>query len=133
MFALTGLFALYGWPAVAIVCGPLLLEFLIRRVLLGGARARLRRSPGAPLAQKNMTRATAGIFVLVLCAVLAVNGFPIVGWKATAAIAALAGLYLVVGVAGSHGARFDFMAAFWWGALALGCAGLLIFIGGFPL
>jgi hypothetical protein len=85
------------------------------------------------LQQKNMTRATAGAFVLAVCAVLAVKGFPLVGWQLTAGIAALALLYLVVGIHGRQGARFDFMAVFWWGALTLGCAALLIFIGGFRL
>jgi hypothetical protein len=87
------------------------------------------RSPS--LQQKNITRATAGAFVLVGCAVLALNGFPVVGWQVTAGIAALAVLYLVVGIHGSQGARFDFMAVFWPATLALGCLALLIFIGGF--
>jgi apolipoprotein N-acyltransferase len=85
------------------------------------------------LQQKNVTRATAGAFVLVVCIILAANGFPVIGWPATAAIAALALLYLVVGVAGSQGSRFDVMSVFYWGALALGCGALLIFIEGIRL
>ena len=46
---------------------------------------------------------------------------------------AFALLYFVVGIQGSRGARFDFMAVFWRSVLALGCLGLLIFIGGFRL
>jgi hypothetical protein len=92
-----------------------------------------RRGQSKSLQQKNITRATAGAFVLVGCAVLAVYGFPVVGWQATAGIAALALVYLVVGIHGSRGARFDFMAVFWPVVLALGCLALLIFIGGFRL
>ena len=86
-----------------------------------------------PLQQKNITRATCAAFVLVGCAVLALYGFPVVGWKITAGIGALALLYLVVGVCGSQGARFDFMAVFWPAVIALGCLALLVFIGGFRL
>jgi hypothetical protein len=92
---------------------------------------RLRRGQNKSLQQKNITRATGGAFVLVGCAVLAVYGFPVIGWQVTAGIGALALLYLVVGVVGSQGARFDFMAAFWPAALALGCLALLVFIAGF--
>jgi hypothetical protein len=91
------------------------------------------RSRDRSLQQKNISRATAGAFVLVGCAVLAVYGFPVIGWQMTAGIAALALLYLVVGIHGSQGARFDFMAAFWPAVLALGCLALLVFIGGFLL
>jgi hypothetical protein len=95
---------------------------------------RLRRGgQSKSLQQKNITRAAGGAFVLVVCAVLAVYGFPVIGWQITAGIAALALLYLVVGVCGSQGARFDFMRVFWPAALALGCVALLIFIGGFRL
>lgn len=86
------------------------------------------------LQQKNITRATAGAFVLVVCAVLAVNGFPVIGWQITAGIGAIALLYLVVGIHGSQGERFDVMSVFWWGLLVLGCTALLVFIvGGFRL
>jgi hypothetical protein len=84
-----------------------------------------RRWRGVPLQQKNMTRATAGAFVLVGCAVLAIHGFPVVGWQITAALAVVALLYLVVGVHGSQGARFDLMSPFWWGVLALIAASAL--------
>jgi predicted Na+-dependent transporter len=80
-----------------------------------------------PLPRKNMTRATAGAFVLVACAVFADHGFPVVGSRLTAGIAAFALLYLVVGLRGAHGAAFDVMSAFWWAALALGGAALLAF------
>jgi hypothetical protein len=91
---------------------------------------RLRRGQRT-LQQKNITRATAGAFVLVVCAVLAVNGFPVVGWQITAGIFVLALLYLVVGIHGSQGERFDAMSVFWWGVLALGCIAALVVMGGF--
>jgi hypothetical protein len=88
-----------------------------------------------PLHERNRVRATAGAAALVGCAVLAVKGFPLVGAKATMGIAALALLYLVVGVKGSHGANYDFMSAFWYAATAVGSVALLVFIRrhGWPL
>jgi heme O synthase-like polyprenyltransferase len=83
------------------------------------------------LQQRNITRAAAGAFVLVVCAVLAVNGFPVIGWKVTAGIFGIALLYLVVGIHGSQGERFDAMSVFWWCVLALGCIAVLVVIGGF--
>jgi hypothetical protein len=97
---------------------------------------RLRRGGQAKsLQQNNITRAAGGAFVLVVCAVLAFYGFPLIGWHVTAGIAALALLYLIVGICGSQGARFDFInRVFWPSALALGCVALLVFfIGGFRL
>jgi hypothetical protein len=92
------------------------------------------RGQSQSLQQRNITRASAGAFVLAGCAMLALYGFPVVGWQVTAGIAALALLYVVVGIHGSRGARFDFMGGvFWPAALALGCLALLIFIGGFRL
>jgi hypothetical protein len=84
-----------------------------------------------PLQQRNITRATAGAFVLVVCAVLAVNGFPVIGPELTAGLALLALLYVVVGVVGSQGSRVDVMSVFWWGVLALGGGALLVLIEGF--
>jgi hypothetical protein len=102
--------------------------------VLADVLALRRRWRGVPLQQKNMTRATAGAFVLVVCAVLAVHGFPVVGWQVTAGLAALALLYLVVGIHGSQGARFDLMSPFWWGVLALIAGAALAFrFVGFPL
>jgi hypothetical protein len=40
------------------------------------------------------------------------------------------GLYLIGGVAGSQGARFDYFSAAFWALAALGFAALLIFKGG---
>lgn len=91
------------------------------------------RSRSATLQQRNVTRATAGAFVLVVCAVLAVNRFPVIGWKVTAGIGALALLYLVVGIHGRQGSRFDAMSVFWWGVVALSAGFLLVFIEGFRL
>jgi hypothetical protein len=92
-----------------------------------GAKSMGSRHRAAPLQQKNFTRATAGAFALVACAVLAAYGFPVVGPKLTAGIAAFAALYLVVGVA-SQNSSVDFMSVFWWSALAIGCAALLIYV-----
>jgi hypothetical protein len=107
------------------------LPFTLLAVLL-----RLRqRWRGVPLQQKNLTRATAGAFVLVGCAVLAVHGFPIAGPLATGGLALGALLYLIVGI---HGARspgaFDPMSAFWWAVLVMIAGALLAFrFLGFPL
>jgi len=88
---------------------------------------RLRRGQSSSLQQKNLTRATAGAFVACVCALLAVNGFPVIGWKVTAGIGALALLYLVVGVAGSQGSRIDAMSVFWWGVLVVIAGAVLVF------
>jgi hypothetical protein len=113
--------------AVLLALLPLaLLRDLFR---LGRGAARLARNRQAvPLSQRNVSRATAGAFVLAACVVLAGNGFPVVGWKATAGIAAFALLYLVVGVAGARGATVDVMAAFWWAVVALGALALLVYV-----
>ena len=124
-----GIFFLVG--AVVVLLPLALLRGLFR---VGGGAARLARNRrNVPLPQKNKTRATAGGFVLVACIVLAAHGFPVIGWQATAGIATLALLYLVVGIHGSQGATFDFMSAFWWGVLAIGCAAALAFFNGFSL
>jgi hypothetical protein len=74
--------------------------FRLARVIGG-----LRGMRGAvQLPQRNKRRATAGAFVLVACAVLAVHGFPVIGWQVTAGLGAFALLYLVVGIHGSQGA-----------------------------
>src|SRR5690242_13757374 len=101
-----GIFAI---AALLIVLPLALLRDLFR---LGRGAARLARRSGnnnVPLPQKNRTRATGGAFVLVVCVILAAHGFPVIGWQATAIIAAFALLYLVVGIHGAQGASFDFM------------------------
>jgi hypothetical protein len=109
----------------------LLLDLLAARRKLADFAARRR---AVPLQDRNRSRATFGAFGLVICAVLAVSGFPVVGWKVTAGIAVFALLYLGVGLHGSQGSRFDVMSALWWAVLALGCAALLGFLFiGFPL
>jgi hypothetical protein len=91
-----------------------------------------RRWRVVPLENKNMMRATGGAFALALCAALAASGFPYLGKQITGGVAALALLYLVVGILGARGARFDVMSLIWWGVLAAGAAALLAFKG-FPL
>jgi hypothetical protein len=66
-------------------------------------------------------------FVLVGCAVLAAHGFPVIGSKQTTGLAATALLYLVVGIHGVHGTRFDPMSVFWWAVLAVIVGALLVF------
>lgn len=86
-----------------------------------------------PLAQKNMTRATFGGFLLALAIGAAVTGIAFqhpAGVSIAAAAAGLGLLYLCVGVFGSQGARFDVMAVFWWGMGALGCAAALLHFEG---
>ena len=111
--------------APLVVAGQLLADFL-----------RLRRQwRQVPLHEKNRVRATAAAAALVGCAALALKGFPVVGAKATGIIAAIAVLYLVVGVKGSHGANYDVMSACWYAAAAIGSVALLFFIRlhGWPL
>jgi hypothetical protein len=91
-----------------------------------------RRWRAVPLHERNVIRATIAVFVLVFCGWLAAKGFPFIGPKATGAIAAFAGLYFVVGISGSQGARVDWMSLFWMTAAALGCAAFLI-MNGMPL
>ena len=71
--------------------------------------------------------------MLAGCAVLAAHGFPVIGGRWTAGIAALALLYLVVGMHGSKGAAFDAMAVFWLAVLAIGCVAALAIFNGLPL
>ena len=92
---------------------------------LWGLRQRWR---SVPLHEKNRVRATAGAAALILCAVLALKGFPVLGAKGTGIVAAFALLYLVVGIRGSHGASYDFMSAFWYAAGALGGVALCVFM-----
>jgi hypothetical protein len=107
---------------------------LVLAVVATAVSADLRALRAIPLPQRNRTRATAGAFVLVGCTVLAVHGFPVVGVKVTAGLAAFALLYLVVGIHGAVQARrVDVMSCFWWGVLVLGCGLLLVFIEGIRL
>jgi hypothetical protein len=87
------------------------------------------------LHEKNRVRAMAGAAALVGVAVNAVKHFPLIGAKPSGIIAALALLYLVVGVKGSHGASYDVISACYYGAGAIGAVALLIFfrLHGWPL
>ena len=120
--------------AVAVAAVLLLPLVLLKGlVVLAWRAARLTRTRRAvPLQQRSVTRATAGAFVLALCAILAAHGFPVVGWKLTAGLAALALLYLVAGIHGARGARFDFIAVFWCAALVI-VAAVFLTLEGFPL
>jgi hypothetical protein len=103
-------------------------------LLLADVLVLRRRWNAVPIQQRNMTRATAGAAAGVACAVLAVNGFPVVGWRVTAGIAALSVLYLVVGIHGAQGTRVDPMSVFWWGVLVVIALAVLAFkFMGFPL
>jgi hypothetical protein len=86
-----------------------------------------------PLAEKNMTRATAGGFLVTLCIGAAASGIPFRypgGEWVLASVASSGLLYLCVGVAGSHGARFDVMSVVWWSVGALGCVAVLLHFEG---
>jgi hypothetical protein len=82
---------------------------------------------GVPLQERNRARATGGMFALIACIVLAAHGFPVVGVKPIAGIAAFALLYLVAGVAGSRSATVDVLAVFWRCALVIGSVALLVY------
>jgi hypothetical protein len=82
-----------------------------------------------PLQQKMHTRAGVGAFVLVALAIYSVKrGVFSMGEVELACIAGLAAfsaLWVVVGVIGSQGARFDPMQIFWLGVIGLGAVALL--------
>lgn len=83
-----------------------------------------------PLQNKNRVRVVGAVGALVACIVFAAHGFPVFGAEPTAGIAALALLYLVVGIVGTVRAErltFDLMAVFWRCALVIGCVALLIY------
>src|ERR1700758_4615095 len=102
------LLIILGFLAVELAAELVLIAWEIMPVhgilhLLGLPLRLLRlRGQNKSLQQKNITRATAGTLVLVGCAVLAVYGFPVIGWQVTAGIAAYGALMLVVGVVGSQ-------------------------------
>jgi hypothetical protein len=119
------------------MCGMLvLLPLVLLRDLfrLGRGVGRLARNRRAvPLPQKNMTRATFGGFVVALSIGFAATGIPfrdpVAAW-ALAGVGGLGLLYLVAGVFGSQGARFDVISVFWWGVGALGCGAALLHFEG---
>jgi hypothetical protein len=102
-------------------------DSILLAILLGPFRL-YRRFRQLPLHEKNRVRATGGAAALIGCAALALKGFPLIGAKPTGLIAAMAALYLIVGIKGSHGAQYDFFSAFWYAATALGGVALLVFI-----
>jgi hypothetical protein len=130
-FVLLGALATVYPVAAAIIGGLILLEVLIRRVPLAVVRTmRVRRQWHAvPLQQRSMTRAAGGGFVLALCAVFGLHGFPVIGWKVTAGMAALALLYLAAGIYGTRGARIDFVSVFWWAVVVIAAGASLTFLG----
>jgi len=124
-----------GAGIITIIVCVLLVPILLVKglVVLAWRAARLTRTRRAvPLQQRSVTRATAGAFVLAVCAILAAHGFPVVGWKLTAGLAALSVLYLLAGIHGARGARFDFIAVFWCAALVI-VAAVFLTLEGFPL
>lgn len=109
---------------------------LIPLAVLGKLLKALMTWRRVPLQTKNQVRAGAGAFAIVLSIGLWARGvpatvLPAIGGYATVGLASFGLLYLVVGVHGAHGARFDFMSAFWWSVAAIGCATLLWFEGPF--
>ena len=86
-----------------------------------------------PLQQKNHIRSTWGGFLLVLSIGLAVRRFPAadpIELYVLGGLGAIGLLYLVVGIHGAPGARFDFMSGFWWAVTAIGCAAALVLFQG---
>jgi hypothetical protein len=84
-----------------------------------------------PATQRNLTRASGGIFTLVLV-VLTARWLPYD--PATEALAlgfgAVSLLYICIGYVKSRGAPCDPMAVIWWSAGALICTAALIFVPG---
>jgi hypothetical protein len=84
-----------------------------------------------PLTQRNLTRASGGIFALVLT-VLALRFLPRdpTAEAIMACFGAVSLLYICIGVTCSRGAPCDPMAVVWWSTGALICAAALIFMPG---
>jgi hypothetical protein len=83
-----------------------------------------------PLLQKNRMRAVGAIGALVGCMVFAAHGFPVVGPGPAAGVAAVALLYLTVGIFSIIRAErltFDLMAVYWRCALVIGAAALFVY------
>jgi len=125
---------IFGPALLFLACGLFLsfLGFILRLPVRGSAlfMRSLMRWRAVPLPQKNTIRATMGAGGLVACLVVAAHGFAVLGVKATAALALISLLYLVVGLVSTIRAdrlTFDVMAVFWRCALVVGCAGLLIY------
>jgi hypothetical protein len=98
------------------------------QLLCGSGRA-WRRWRAVAVVQRNHTRAGVAAFVLVALAIYTVKsgGFSsMVELYCVAGLAAFAGLWLVVGITGSQGARFDPMSVFWYGVVCLGALALLV-------
>ncbi len=86
-----------------------------------------------PLQQKSMTRATGGAVAVVLALGMALSGYTFASSAAPFIVFGLGGfglLYLVVGVLGTRGLRFDPMQPFYWclGVAAI-CAALFLYEG----
>ena len=78
-----------------------------------------------------MTRATGGAAAVVLALGLALSGYTFAGPAAPFVVFGLGGfglLYLVVGVPGTRGLRFDPMQAFYWSVAAI-CAAVVLYEG----
>ena len=84
-----------------------------------------------PMTQRNLTRASGGIFTLVLT-VLTLRWLPHdpTAEAIGACFVAVSLLYIGVGYVKSRGAPCDPMAIVWWSAGALICAAVLIFMPG---
>jgi hypothetical protein len=117
-----GLFSI----AALLVLGLLSIPFHLAR----GAFRMWQNWRVVPLVQRNHTRAGIGAFGLVALAIFAakrgLSSMTEIELYAVAGLAAFAALWLVVGVIGSRGARFDPMSVFWLGVISLGAIALLL-------
>jgi hypothetical protein len=124
-----------GGLILAMIFGPPLLYLAVTIPLgfLGGALRGWMSWRRVPLQTKNQVRGGGGAALVMLAIGLWARGLPAsmppIGGYLVAGMAAFGLLWLVVGVHGAHGARFDFMSAFWWAVAAIGCVALLIFKG----
>lgn len=119
-----------GLITIAVMLALVPLFILGNLIRLGWRLSRLARSRRhqVPLAQKNITRATFGGFLLVVTAGAALHGHfpPLV----LAAAGSFGALYLVAGALGSQGARFDVISVFWLSIGAAGCVAALLYLKG---
>jgi hypothetical protein len=105
----------------------IVLLLLLPVAVLADVLALHRRWHGMPLQQRSMAHATAGAAGLAGCGVLAVHGFPVVGPMLTAGLATASLVYLVAGIHGARGSRFDVLSVWWWLVLVLFAGAMLAF------
>ena len=129
------LLVMLGFAIIREICeavaGVLRLIFIILVVVPFKVTTFVHRRRYIPATQRNLTRASGGIFALVLT-VLTLRWLPRdpTAEAIGACFGAVSLLYICIGYVKSRGAPCDPMAVVWWSAGALICAAPLIFMSG---